>query len=146
MTNSPDLSRLRIQRDDDPPPRGGAARWAVAGILLALLAAGAAWWVLANATVTVQVGTAGATGGGSASSAGITANGYVVARTRASVSAKILGRLATLAVHEGSAVRTGDVMATIDDADFRAQLDVARAAEASVAVQLAQARRDLARV
>jgi len=39
-----------------------------------------------------------ATGGGTISAAGITANGYVVARTKASVSAKVFGRLAYLGV------------------------------------------------
>jgi len=86
-----------------------------------------------------------ATGGGSASSEGITANGYVVARTRASVSAKILGRLATLKVHEGSFIQRGQVIATIEDADARAALAAERGAENVVAVELIQAKRDLAR-
>ena len=42
----------------------------------------------------------GGSGGGAATS--VTANGYVVARTRASVAAKIPGRLASLAVDGGS--------------------------------------------
>ena len=148
MTTTPDLSSLRIQRDDDPPSgrpgRGRALAW-VAGLLLALGAA--AWLLLASPgrATAVHAATVNATGGGSASSAGISANGYVVARTRASVSAKMLGRLSSLKVHEGSFLRQNDIIATIDDADFQAQVAAARAAEAQVAVQIAQARRDLHR-
>jgi RND family efflux transporter MFP subunit len=66
----------------------------------------------------------------------VTANGYVVARTKASVSAKTAGRLAFLGVSEGSMVRRGEVIARLDNADFlaaesQAQANIA-AAEASL--------------
>ncbi|MBZ0272854.1 efflux RND transporter periplasmic adaptor subunit, partial [bacterium] len=77
--------------------------------------------------------------------AGITANGYVVARTRASVSAKILGRLTELNVHEGSEVNKGDIIARIDAADFRAQLQLARSSGDRVKAELEQAQRALER-
>ena len=148
LTISPDLSSLRIRRDEDPP--GGApgrARgvWIAALVVLALGATG--WFLIARPgqSLTVRTATVNSTGGGSASSAGITANGYVVARTRASVSAKILGRLAALNVHEGSVLRQGDILATIEDADYRAQVAAAHAAEATIVVQITQARRDLKR-
>ena len=147
MSTTPDLSSLRIRRDDDATGGSGRGRaWAIAAALIVL--GGAAAWFLVIAprqAIAVRVAIVSATGGGSASSEGITANGYVVARTHASVSAKILGRLATLRVHEGSVVHKGDIIATIDDADYRAQLAAAKAAEAQIAVQLAQAKRDLER-
>jgi RND family efflux transporter MFP subunit len=148
MTSTPDLSSLRIQRDDDPPPgRSGRGRSLVWIVIALALAAGVAWWLVARPgqALAVHAATVSATGGGSASNAGITANGYVVARTRASVSAKILGRLSSLRVHEGSFLRAGEIIATIDDADVQAQVASARAAEAQVAVQIAQAKRDLHR-
>jgi RND family efflux transporter MFP subunit len=148
MTSTPDLSCLRIQRADDTPPgrsgRGQALLWAV---LLVALSGAVAWWLIARPgqELAVHAATVNATGGGSATSAGITANGYVVARTRASVSAKILGRLSSLHVHEGSYLKQNEIIATIDDADFQAQVAAARAAEAQVAVQITQAKRDLHR-
>ena len=148
MTSTPDLSSLRIRRADDTPPgRTGRGRTLVWALLLAALAGIGAWWLIARPgqALAVHGASVSATGGGSASSAGITANGYVVARTRASVSAKILGRLSSLRVHEGSFLRRNEIIATIDDADFQAQVAAARAAEAQVAVQIAQARRDLHR-
>ncbi len=93
----------------------------------------------------VRVGTAQATGGGTASSAGISANGYVVARTKASVAAKISGRLEFLGVSEGTRVRKGDVIARLESGDYAAQLASARATVAQFEAQLAQAQRDLQR-
>ena len=147
MSTTPDLSSLRIQRDDDSP-RGGSGRGRLIAIAIVLaLGAVAAWFLLIapRQAIAVKTASVSATGGGSATSAGITANGYVVARTRASVSAKILGRLATLAVHEGSFLRKGEVIATIEDNDYRAALAAAHGAEGQVAVELTQAKRDLAR-
>jgi RND family efflux transporter MFP subunit len=148
MTSTPDLSSLRIERSDDPPPgRAGRGPFLLAAVLALALLGAAAWWLALRPgqALAVHAATVNASGGGSASGAGITANGYVVARTRASVSAKILGRLSTLRVHEGSFIKANDIIATIDDADFQAQLAAARAAEAQVAVQITQAKRDLHR-
>src|SRR5262249_27030454 len=147
MTTPPDLSSLRIRREEETPSSGPSRGWWWIAAALVALAAVAVWFfVLApRSAIAVRSATVSATGGGSASSAGITANGYVVARTRASVSAKILGRLATLNVHEGSHLRKGEVIATVEDADYRAALAAAHGAEATVAVQLDQAKRDLTR-
>src|SRR5207253_2997387 len=79
----------------------------------------------------VQVVTAATSAsGGNASSSGstaVTANGYVVARTKASVSAKIAGRLAFLNVSEGSHVTQGEVIARLDNADYDAAVAQAQA-------------------
>jgi RND family efflux transporter MFP subunit len=110
-----------------------------------LLVAVVAFFLLRPRPTEVQVASVEATGGGVATSGGITANGYVVARTKASVSAKIPGRMAYLGVSEGSRVRRGQVIARIENADYRASLNAARAQLAQTQVELAQARRDLER-
>src|SRR5439155_1609947 len=86
---------------------------------------------------------AAGTAGGCEATA-VTANGYVVARTRASVSSKVPGRLAYLAVSEGSDVKSGDVIARLDNADYEAQVTQAQAGVANARAQLieAQAERD----
>ncbi len=146
MTTSPsDLSSLRIDRDPPAPAaRGRSRRWIW---LLAALAAGAAAasMLFMPRPIRVRVALAGATGGGTSSSAGISANGYVVARTKASVSARIAGRLEYLGVTEGSYVRLGQIMARIESGDFAAQLASARASAAQFEAQVAQARRELER-
>ncbi len=147
MTTGPDLSSLRIDRSAPPSSGGGAGRVALWAVPAVLVVAALVWFVaLRPRALAVKVATAEATGGASSlSSEGITANGYVVARTRASVSAKILGRLASISVHEGSHVRKDEVIATLDDADYKAAVVAARAAEAQFDAQLKQARRDLER-
>src|SRR5437867_10852328 len=145
-TSTPDLSRLRIDRGAPPPtPRRGAGPWIPIGLgLLVVLAIGPSL-VLGPRPREVHVALAAATGGGSVTGAGITANGYVVARTKASVSAKIPGRMSYLGVGEGSHGRRGQVIARLESGDYRAALLAARAAAAATEVQLAQARRDLER-
>jgi RND family efflux transporter MFP subunit len=145
-SSPPDLSQLRIRRDEPGPRerRGGGSflLWFVP----ILLAAGAgAWFFFAPRAPQVRVTTASITGGGSSSAQGISANGYVVARTKASVSAKIAGRMEYLGVHEGSEVKKGEVIARIEGRDYEAALGAARATVAEVEAQLAQARRDLER-
>src|SRR5262249_22878148 len=95
-------------------------------------------------TESVSVGTVEVTGGGSAGS-GISANGYVVARTKASVSSKILGRLAWTNVTEGSQVRQGEVIARLESADFEAAVNSAQANLAQLEAQQVQAQRDVRR-
>ena len=154
-----DLERLRIRRDDDPAkpspfatgpaPRrvaGSNRRWLWIGLVVIALAAIAAWLALGRRPPEVRTATVdveGGTSGGNVSA--ITANGYVVARTKASVAAKVAGRLAYLGVSEGSRVKQGQIMARIEGADIAASLEAARANEGQARAQLAQAKSDLAR-
>jgi RND family efflux transporter MFP subunit len=144
----PDLSRLRIHRDDSAPRRSGPTRRALEILLVAALLIVVAIFVVPRVTtrpIAVKVASAVATGGGGVSAAGISANGYVVARTKASVSAKIPGRLEYLGVHEGSKVRRDEVIARIESADFQAALATERATVAETEASSIQARRDLDR-
>jgi RND family efflux transporter MFP subunit len=148
----PDLSKLRINRDLPSPTLRRALRRnlllglvalaLVAGLLLVLRRGGAA-----PVQVVVATPTSGAGGlsGGNAS-ASVTANGYVVARTRASVAAKLAGRIADLRVSEGSYVRRGEVIARLENDDYQAQLAQAQAALTSAHADLAEAQagRDVA--
>jgi HlyD family secretion protein len=110
-----------------------------------------------GSAVAVQVVTAtvgeGAGPGASGTTVGVVANGYVVARTKAAVSAKIPGRLASLRVSEGSFVRQGDVIARLENADYAAavaeadaQLATARATLIEVQADRDQLQRDDARL
>ena len=53
----------------------------------------------------------------------LTASGYIVARRKAVVSAKIQGRLSRLRVEEGSRVREGEVIARLENRDYLAQVE-----------------------
>jgi RND family efflux transporter MFP subunit len=121
----------------------GFAPW-IAVVAVVLLGA-LGWALLRPRPLLVEVATASATGGGSVSENGITANGYVVARTKASVSAEIMGRLEYLGVREGSTVREGEVIARIKSNDYRAALAAARARAVQLRLEAEQADRDLQR-
>src|SRR5262245_11282099 len=130
MTNpTPDLSKLRLDREATSEPSEGRGRllW-ILGALAVLLVAGMAWIFLLPRGTEVTVALAESAGGGEASASGISANGYVVARTKASVSAKVPGRLSDLSVAEGSVVKKGEVIARLENRDFSAARDAARAA------------------
>ena len=73
----------------------------------------------------------------------LSASGYVVARRKAVVSAKIQGRLAWLKGEEGIRVNQNEVIARLDSADFEASLERARAAVQHAEADLAEARRQL---
>jgi RND family efflux transporter MFP subunit len=122
----PDLSALAI---------GSEARGRVKSrkpLVLGLAAAGALlaaiflWIALSGRPIAVQVAIARA-GAGSESSAVLNASGYVTPRRRATVAAKITGRVKEMLVEEGMAVRQGQVLALLDDADARATFAAAKA-------------------
>jgi RND family efflux transporter MFP subunit len=73
----------------------------------------------------------------------LTASGYLVARRKAVVSAKIQGRLAELRVEEGSRVRKDEILAVLERADYEASVARARAAVMRAEADLAENRRQL---
>jgi RND family efflux transporter MFP subunit len=73
----------------------------------------------------------------------LTASGYVVARRKAVVSAKIQGRLSELRVEEGSVVRDGEVLARLESWDYEASVVRARAAVQRAEADLAENERQL---
>lgn len=146
-TPSADLSRLRINRDEPPPGvKKAVVRNLIALLLVAALIA-LGWWYMQRGSVpVVQVATVGAPVGASAGrndgATSVTANGYVVARTKASVSAKAAGRLAYLGVSEGSFVQRGTIIARLDNAEYQAGIAQAEANVAAADATLIEATSD----
>jgi RND family efflux transporter MFP subunit len=150
---SQDLSGLRIDRDRPPPGVSRALRWSVI-ITLGAAALVVAFFFLLRGTggPSVEVALAQRVGGGAGASSGVTANGYVVARTQASVSSKITGRLEYLGVEEGSVVLEGEIIARLESADYaaavaqrEAELGTARAGLLETEAERDQLQRDVAR-
>lgn len=73
----------------------------------------------------------------------LTASGYVVARRKAVVSAKIQGRLSALRVEEGSVVREGETLARLESIDYEAAVARSRAAVQRAEADLAENKRQL---
>ena len=147
MAAPADLSKLRIDRDAPSAPVRKALGRSLAIFGAALVIVAATTIVLrARAVPTVQVVTATVGGPGRGAPVGgatsVTANGYVVARTKASVSAKTAGRLAYLGVSEGSYVRRGNVIARLDNADVQAAVAQAQANVASADASVIEAAAD----
>jgi RND family efflux transporter MFP subunit len=137
-----DLSKLRIDRDPPPAVRKAFGRTLAFVAAAVLLAIGAVFWARSRSVATVETTVAapistGGGGGGAATS--VTANGYVVARIRAAVSAKIPGRLASLTVDGGSNVKRGQVIARLENADYAAAVAEAQANLASARAQVVEA-------
>ncbi len=145
-TAPPNISDLRINRDPGPAPSGGGRRRIALFALVAIAVLVAIVWFLRSPkALAVQTATATVSGGSVTAGSGISANGYVVARTKASVSAKIAGRMEYLGVTEGTRVKKGQVIARIESGIYGAQVEAAQAQIGEARAQLAQAERDLER-
>ncbi|HVQ32059.1 MAG TPA: biotin/lipoyl-binding protein, partial [Vicinamibacteria bacterium] len=92
-------------------------------------------------TVTAAIQTT-APGAGSGTPV-LSASGYIVARRKAVVSAKIQGRLSWLGVEEGSVVREGQVFARLESNDYEASVERAKAAVQHAEADLAENQRQL---
>jgi RND family efflux transporter MFP subunit len=124
------LDSLKIDRA--PPPKkssGPLSLWVI--VLAVILVAGggaAAWFFWPDSRIAVHAVTAQAEGGASGGT-GLDASGYVVARRKATLSAKILGKLVQLNFEEGQRVKQGDIVARLDDSNYAAALREAEAQE-----------------
>ncbi len=138
-----DLSGLRIDRDAPSAEPGSNRRiFALAAGLLVVLAAALLFWRATHPDeMQVEVARAESLGGvpGASASEILSANGYVVARQRASVSTEVSGRLNRLLVEEGSRVRRGQILGILQNDDQRSALESARAGLASAEARLVEA-------
>ncbi len=146
---SADLSKLRIDRDDPPAGVRHAFRRTlllafglVAFILAAWVIVGRGGAVPVQVIVAAPASATGAQAGAAGGNTSVTANGYVVARTRASVAAKLPGRIAELRVSEGSTLRRGEIIARLENADYQAQAAQAEAALSTARAELVEVRAD----
>jgi RND family efflux transporter MFP subunit len=114
------LNSLRIERT--PVRRKGTSPFVYGAALAALIAAGAAaWYFWPDNAIAVHVITASAQGSGGGG-ASLDASGYVVPRRKATLSAKILGKVTEVNFEEGQRVKQGDIVARLDDTNYAAAL------------------------
>jgi RND family efflux transporter MFP subunit len=163
------LDELRIDRR--PRPRRHRMPVLVALIVLVAIGALAFWWRADDGDVASQptpattasvsetkpstpapLVTPAADDVSGAGTSVLDATGYVVARRKATVSAEVTGRVTEVFIEEGQTVAAGELLARLDDAAPRAQLDLAQAqldaavsSAKEIALQHAQAERDLVR-
>lgn len=144
-----ELASLHIERD---APRRNRWRWPLLLLLMAGAAAGGLYFFRESPalaalsslgaveveTVQPAVETSSAANPGTPI---LTASGYLVARKQSVVSSKIQGRILTLRVEEGSVVKAGDVLATLDNEDALAAIVKAKADIDYAKADLAEAQR-----
>jgi RND family efflux transporter MFP subunit len=141
------INALRIDRDAASAEQPGRL-WLLIPAAIIVLVAG--WWFWLRpqtGIVEVETDTARRPPSVTAASSVLDASGYVVARRQATVSSKLTGKVKEVLVEEGMRVEQGQVVATLDDATQRAQLQLAnaqvgaaRAALAEIEAQLRAAR------
>jgi RND family efflux transporter MFP subunit len=141
--NSPDLSKLAIDRTAARVPRARRRLWPwLAG--LAALAALAGLWLSGGLGGPVTVETASVTTAyPSQAVTALNATGYVVAQRKAAVASKATGRLEWLGVMEGSRVRKDEVIARLESRDVGASREQAAANVNVAAANLEQAQAEL---
>lgn len=128
MTDA-DLSSLRIDRSKrvSDRPAGGIWKWLISIAIVGALVVG--YFLLRDRlapATSVRVATATLLTGNDAA-ANLVASGYVVAQRKAEVASKATGRLEFIAFEEGDLVTLGQVIARLDNKDFAATLDLAKA-------------------
>ena len=146
----PDLSALKI--GEHARARSGSKwlRWiaAAVGVCFLVFALG---FVLIGKAPSVQLATAHSVSGDTRVAL-LNASGYVTPRRRATVAAKITGRVVQMYAEEGMVVREGQILAVLDESDAQRRLtsaqadrDATSAALDDLKVNLANAERELRR-
>jgi len=146
----PDLGSLRISDTKRNAARSSRRwLWLILGVLALILLAAAAS-AFRDRKAEVEVSSARKPVNGPAGV--LNASGYITPRRRATIAAKITGRVTSVMFDEGTRVAEGQLLATLDDSDARRALDSTRAdrdsAQAAIAdfeVQLRNAEIELRR-
>lgn len=159
MTNAPlqdaDISVLTLPREDPPPPRRTRPWLAwLAGMTAVGVCLAALYWLVSAPSSLPEVDTTAVRAvGGYLPSSSLTASGYVVAQRQASVASKGTGRLEYLGVTVGSRVKSGDIIARVQQDDIQAvrhqalaRLEVATATSVNVQAEQRDAQQNYDRV
>jgi RND family efflux transporter MFP subunit len=132
----PDLGALRIDKDKRQERKAGKIFGIIlAAILVVALVAGATFYSRNSAPV-VEVAAA-QKAGNAGPTALLNASGYVTPRRRATIAAKITGRVIGVYFDEGVHVKEGQILAKLDDSDVKRALDSAVADRNSTKAQIA---------
>jgi HlyD family secretion protein len=135
------LRSLKIDRGPatSPGPKHGTPKLLLLGLsaLVVLLAVGYFYFVsspksISAAEVKVEQG--------SQTGTVLSVSGYVVAHHKIAVGAKVMGRVKWIGVEKGDRVQQGQVLVRLEDNEFRAQVNQARANLAAAQARLDQLR------
>ena len=137
------LRSLKIDRGPAPPTTGSnrSPKLLFIGIAVVLALAALGYVFLFSSATTISVAPVRVeTGAASAGESVLSASGYVVAHHKIAVGAKVMGRVAWIGVEKGDTVQAGQVLVRLEDAEFRAQVNQAKANLAASQARLDQLR------
>ncbi len=137
------LRSLKIDRSRDSSPVSGPRTpklliFALC-VLVALIAMGYFYFFSAPKTISAAEVKLESNGSSQGSTV-LTVSGYVVAHHKIAVGAKVMGRVKWIGVEKGDRVQQGQVLVRLEDSEFRAQVNQARANLAAAQARLDQLR------
>src|SRR5260370_5216537 len=126
ISAKPDLGSLRIHDGQRSQSKMGKRLFyaSIPVLIFAGIVAGA--YALRSQKPVVEVATAAKPDVGGRQAL-LNASGYITPRRRATIAAKITGRVTGVFFDEGTRVAEGQLLATLDDADVKRSLDSAKA-------------------
>jgi HlyD family secretion protein len=139
------LKSLKINRNPAPSPAASTRSPKIVLLVLAVLVTlvvAAAYLYFSSGAKTISVAEVKLENSGGASPADtvLSASGYVVAHHKIAVGAKVMGRVAWIGVEKGDRVQEGQVLVRLEDNEFRAQTNQAKANLASAQAGLDKVR------
>ncbi|MDX6305659.1 MAG: HlyD family secretion protein [Blastocatellia bacterium] len=137
------LRSLKIDRAKEAPPsaRMRTPKLLLLAISVLVVLAVMGYFYFFSSPKTISVAEVKLeSGGGSPGNTVLSVSGYVVAHHKIAVGAKVMGRVAWIGVEKGDKVQQGQVLVRLEDNDFRAQSNQARANLAAAQARLDQLR------
>src|ERR1051325_5487287 len=137
------LRSLKIDRGTAPAPVSGnrTPKFLFLGIAVVLALVALGYVFLFSSATTISVAPVRVDSGGASSGESVlSASGYVVAHHKIAVGAKVMGRVAWIGVEKGDTVHEGQVLVRLEDSEFRAQVNQAKANLAAAHAKLDQLR------
>jgi len=125
-SDKPTLEDLRIDRTQT---RRTKTPWLLLLVLafVGLVAGGAVWWMNRPKPVPVRTAVVVQPGSAGGERTLLNASGYVTARRKSTVSAKVTGKVTEILVEEGMKVEVGQVLARLDSSNVEKSLQLAEA-------------------
>src|SRR5436190_1224316 len=151
-SDKPTLEDLRIDRTQT---RRTKTPWLLLLVLafVGLVAGGAVWWMNRPKPVPVRTAVVVQPGSAGGERTLLNASGYVTARRKSTVSAKVTGKVTEILVEEGMKVEAGQILARLDSSNVEksmhlaeAQAESARKALDETKANLNKAERELKRI
>ncbi len=137
------LRSLKIDRTTAPSlsPRIRPPKLLLIAIAVLIVLAAMGYFLFLSSPKNISVAEVKLESGGSSGlNTVLTVSGYVVAHHKIAVGAKVMGRVAWIGVEKGDKVQQGQVLVRLEDNDFRAQSNQARANLAAAQARLDQLR------